>query len=85
MIRTQVGYAGGQRPNPTYHSLGDHAEAIQIEYDPADLVASTAVARVNGYLGGYGSAASLRAELESLGLSPAGQEILLKKVSIYSP
>ena len=35
MVRTRVGYAGGTTENPTYHNLGDHTEAIQIEYDPA--------------------------------------------------
>jgi peptide-methionine (S)-S-oxide reductase len=29
-----VGYAGGSRPEPTYHSLGDHTESLQIDYDP---------------------------------------------------
>lgn len=29
------GYAGGKTANPTYHNIGDHAEAIQIEYDPS--------------------------------------------------
>jgi len=29
-----VGYAGGTRANPTYHSLGDHTETLQIDYDP---------------------------------------------------
>ena len=33
-MRTRVGYAGGSKPCPTYHSLGDHAEAIQLEFDP---------------------------------------------------
>jgi len=35
VIRTRVGYAGGDRENPTYRSIGDHAETIQIDYDPA--------------------------------------------------
>lgn len=35
MIRTRVGYAGGTRENPTYHHLGDHAETIEVDYDPA--------------------------------------------------
>jgi peptide-methionine (S)-S-oxide reductase len=35
VIRTRVGYAGGERENPTYRSIGDHAETIQIDYDPA--------------------------------------------------
>jgi hypothetical protein len=43
-------------------------------------VNSTAAARVNGYLAGYGTRAQLEAELDSLGLSPAAQDKLLKKV-----
>ena len=34
VIRTRVGYAGGEKPNPTYHDLGAHSETIQIDYDP---------------------------------------------------
>lgn len=34
MVRTRVGYSGGTRKDPTYHSLGDHTETIQMEYDP---------------------------------------------------
>jgi peptide-methionine (S)-S-oxide reductase len=37
VIRTRVGYAGGTRENPTYHSLGDHTETIQIDYDPTQI------------------------------------------------
>lgn len=37
MIRTRVGYAGGTKDNPTYHSLGDHSETIQIDYDPGGI------------------------------------------------
>lgn len=29
------GYAGGSTPSPTYHNHADHAEVIQITYDPA--------------------------------------------------
>jgi methionine-S-sulfoxide reductase len=29
-----VGYAGGQTPHPTYHNIGDHTEAVQVDYDP---------------------------------------------------
>ena len=29
------GYTGGQTENPNYHAIRDHAEAIQIEYDPS--------------------------------------------------
>jgi methionine-S-sulfoxide reductase len=171
-----VGYAGGTTKNPTYHSLGDHTETIQIDFDPAKisyeqlldifwraheptgrswsrqymaavfyhtaaqqhaaktsrdreaarrgakvhtqilpateftlaedyhqkyrlqqdpallkefrsiypdwraLVDSTAAARVNGYLAGQARAAEAQAEIGQLGLSPAGQERLLRAV-----
>ena len=32
-----MGYSGGTRKNPTYHSLGDHIETFQIDYDPARI------------------------------------------------
>jgi peptide-methionine (S)-S-oxide reductase len=35
VVRTRVGYAGGKKKDPTYQSLGDHTETIQIDYDPA--------------------------------------------------
>lgn len=178
-MRTRVGYSGGAKENPTYHSLGNHAETIQIDYDPArlsygelldlfwsshsptsrpwssqyasiifyhdeeqrrlaeeslvreadrrgraiyteikpldrfylaedyhqkyrlqgdpvlsaefdaiypdvgDLIASTAAARVNGYLGGNGSLGQLEAEIDSLGLSPEGQARLREAVSAW--
>ena len=34
MIRTRVGYTGGTLPNPTYQRMGDHSEAVQVDYDP---------------------------------------------------
>lgn len=37
MVRTRVGYAGGNTPRPTYWDLEDHAEAVQIEYDPRKM------------------------------------------------
>jgi methionine-S-sulfoxide reductase len=171
-----VGYAGGTKQNPTYRSLGDHTETVQIDYDPsrisykellrafwtghdpsyrswsrqyasiifvhndeqlllareskiqieqergkavhteiinysgftlaedyhqkhglrqfpefveelmriypssADYVASTAVARLNGYLGGEGSYDALKEEADSLGLSSVRKEKLLRLV-----
>jgi len=172
-----VGYAGGTKKNPSYHSLGDHTETIQIEYDPErisyeklldifwhshspestawsrqymaavfvhneeqrrlaieskdriaatlkaeiktqilpysgfspaedyhqkfhlrnehalmdefrqmypqprGLVASTAAARVNGYLGGYGTLEELNKEVESYGLSEVGKKRLVEIVT----
>jgi peptide-methionine (S)-S-oxide reductase len=177
VVRTRVGYAGGVKKGPTYRSLGDHSEAIQIDYDPTeisyeelldvfwtthrptqpvgsrqymsvvfyhdeeqkrlaldskareaarlqqdiyteivpasefypaedyhqkyqlrqrpelmkefaaiypdndDFVASTAAARVNGYVAGYGTLAGLQGELDDLGLSLQGSQLLLDIVS----
>ena len=177
MIRTRVGYSGGTTLHPTYRSLGDHTETVEIDYDPAiisyeqlldifwdshdptgsswskqyrnvvfyhnaeqkraaertrdlvaaqlgqrvrtdivpastfylaedyhqkfrlqqdpvltaeydaiypemkDFVNSTAVSRVNGYLGGYGSSAQLKKEIDSLGLSPEGRKRLIESIS----
>jgi peptide-methionine (S)-S-oxide reductase len=174
VVRTQVGYAGGTTPNPTYNNIGDYSETVQLEFDPAvisydqllqafwsghnpafteesrqyrsavfyvteeqrtsavesrqreesaknqplftqieelrgfyyaedyhqkyflrgnpeilaeigaiypaprDLINSTAAARLNGYLGGYGSQEMLQKQLNSLGLSEAGQKKLLQ-------
>ncbi len=177
MVRTRVGYSGGTKENPTYRSLGDHSETIQIDFDPArvtyegllkvfadshepfsrswsrqyasvifyhsaeqqkaaaaflgqlekkvghkaqtevvpfrkfylaedyhqkyylrgrpeiakeyyarypdlkDFIASPAVTRVNGYVGGFGTVESLRKDLPGLGLSPKAQEALLRSVN----
>lgn len=176
-MRTRVGYAGGTKKNPTYHSLGDHTETIQIDFDPEkipyerlldifwashdptskswsrqykavifyhdeeqkklaaatrdrlaaklgtkihteilpyegfylaepyhqkyrlrsvrdimpeysamyplddDFVNSTAAARVNGYLGGYGSPELVKSELGELGLSPGASKKILDIVA----
>jgi peptide-methionine (S)-S-oxide reductase len=34
VISTRVGYSGGDTPNATYRNHGDHAEAVEIEFDP---------------------------------------------------
>jgi methionine-S-sulfoxide reductase len=181
VIRTRVGYAGGTTRNPTYRSLGDHTESIQVEYDPAvisyqelldvfwdshnptsqpwsrqymsilfyhdeeqkrlalesrereaarlqreilteivpfsefylaeayhqkyrlqrvaalmreframypddgDFVSSTAAARINGYVAGYGTVERFQEELDSFGLSPKGQEKLVGIVGGFHP
>lgn len=173
MLRTRVGYCGGTTDHPTYRSIGDHAETIQIDFDPArisyeallevfwtthnpcraawsrqymsaifyadaeqllaiertrlrfvatperiqteivplqqfwiaedyhqkyrlraeprllaelraiypdeaDFVRSTAAARINGWLDGYGRREQIGREIGRLGLSAAGQELLLR-------
>lgn len=37
MLRTRAGYAGGTTKNPTYYSIGDHTESLQIDYDPSKI------------------------------------------------
>ena len=37
VIRTRVGYCGGTAKNPTYDKIGDHAESIQIDFDPTQV------------------------------------------------
>jgi peptide-methionine (S)-S-oxide reductase len=32
-----VGYCGGRQRDPTYHQLGDHTEALQIDFDPSRI------------------------------------------------
>mgnify|MGYP003575905505 CR=1 FL=1 len=37
VIKTRVGYTGGDVPNATYRNHGTHAEAIKIEFDPNQI------------------------------------------------
>ena len=34
MLSTVVGYTGGTTPDPTYQAIGDHTEALRVEFDP---------------------------------------------------
>ena len=34
VIETEAGYTGGTSSNPTYHDIGDHSEAIRVDFDP---------------------------------------------------
>ena len=45
-----------------------------------DLMNTTAAARINGYISGYGSIDALKKEIEGYGLSDEGRQYLLKKV-----
>jgi hypothetical protein len=58
-------------------------EYLAIYPDPDDFVNSTAVTRMNGYVGGHGTVAALERELDSLGLSPEAQAKLQKFVAAY--
>lgn len=35
MLRTRAGYCGGEKEKPTYRSMGDHTEAVSIDFDPS--------------------------------------------------
>ncbi|MGE0032051.1 MAG: peptide-methionine (S)-S-oxide reductase MsrA [Steroidobacteraceae bacterium] len=37
VIKTRVGYSGGKTPNATYRNHGNHAEAVEILFDPAKI------------------------------------------------
>jgi hypothetical protein len=56
------------------------AEFEAIYPTPEALAGSTAAARINGYLAGYGAPADLRTELDSLGLSPNSRRRLTEWV-----
>jgi len=44
VIRTRVGYAGGQTENPDYGNIGDHTEAVQVDFDPQKISYATLLA-----------------------------------------
>lgn len=37
VISTQVGFSGGQFPNPSYSAIGDHVETVEVTYDPQKI------------------------------------------------
>jgi peptide-methionine (S)-S-oxide reductase len=37
VISTRVGYSGGDVPNATYRNHGNHAEAVEIIFDPSQI------------------------------------------------
>jgi len=82
-IYTEVLPAGKFYPAEAYHQkyylrqMPDLlAEFKAIYPTTAALVTSTAAARVNGYVAGYGTLAELQADLEHLGLSTAARQRL---------
>jgi hypothetical protein len=86
-IKTQVlpytGFTPAEDYHQKFHLRDEHAlmeEFKQMYPQTRDFVASTAAARVNGYLGGYGTLEELNKELESYGLSEAGKTRLLEIV-----
>jgi len=66
------------------HSLRSYPEILEefraMFSDMKSLISSTAVTRVNGYLGGNGSCNSLKEEIDSFGLSHMAKELLTSAV-----
>ena len=62
------------------HNKGLKKEIMRIYPHHQDLVDSTAAARLNGYVGGYGSKDQLSNEIDSLGLSDEAEKVLVKLV-----
>jgi len=82
------------RPASTFFLAEDYHQKYMLRSQPslfaemehhypvvADLVRSTAAARLNGYVGGYGTLAALKAEIGRLGLTAAGRARLLSLVT----
>ena len=76
------------------HSLRSYPEILEefrtIFPDIKSLINSTAVTRINGYLGGNGSCNSLKEEIDNFGLSHRSKETLTsvvcsRKASISCP
>lgn len=55
-------------------------ELMRIYPIKRDFINSTAVTRLNGYVGGYGHADQLKREVDILGLSPSSREALIELV-----
>lgn len=41
-----MGYTGGETPEPTYRAMGDHTEALQVDFDPRVLSYEQLIERV---------------------------------------
>lgn len=92
-VTTELVKAGTFTPAEDYHQKyvlqNSRAVAAQVAKwyrgDFQGFVDSTAAARLNGYLAGYGDGAQLERELPSLGLEPALGAELLAKVKARAP
>ena len=59
------------------------SEFSNMGYDYNDFINSTAAARINGYIKGYGTKKLLMDDIESLGLSDKGRKRLVEIVNGY--
>jgi peptide-methionine (S)-S-oxide reductase len=58
------------------HNSDLMTELLKIYPDPEDFVNSTAVARLNGYVGGWGDPDQLEQKINNFGLSESGKQEL---------
>lgn len=80
-----MGYCGGTKANPTYHSLGDHSESIQIDFDPKVISYAQLVQEALSQ-GNFGSPAYSRQYRSAIFFhSPQQKEIAEKSCSNVEP
>ena len=89
-VQTPLMAAGTFWPAEDYHQKyrlrGESSLATEIKSyfaDELSFAKSTAAARINGYLAGYGSAKELEDNLSKLGLSKDGQRLLERRHKTY--
>lgn len=89
-IKTEIlpytGFTLAEDYHQKFHLRDEHAlmeEFKQMYPRTGEFIASTAAARVNGYLGGYGTLEELDKEVDSYGLSEAGK-IRLREIVVKS-
>lgn len=59
VLRTRVGYTGGTTGHPSYYELGDHSEAVQLDFNP-DLLSYRQLLEVALHEGDFGRPCPLR-------------------------
>lgn len=80
VIRTCVGYAGGQKESPTYRSIGDHTEVVDIEYNP-DVISYTELLSLFWQNHEYGLTTKIKRQYMSLILYHDEEQKLLAEKS----
>ncbi|XP_026675279.1 peptide methionine sulfoxide reductase isoform X1 [Ceratina calcarata] len=80
VIKTCVGYAGGQKESPTYRNIGDHTEVVDVEYNP-DMVSYSQLLDVFWKNHEYGLTTKIKRQYMSLILYHDEEQKLLGEKS----